>query len=104
MSSARSTPAAPSFPTRRSSDLLRLRRGEPGDLDADVRCRSRGWRARGRIYDQVRLPRAQGVENEVFVERHWMGLSRDRKSTRLNSSDVEMAYAVFCLKKKEVQS
>src|SRR5437870_11383451 len=26
--------------------------------------------------------------------------SRDRKSTRLNSSHVAMAYAVFCLKKK----
>src|SRR5690349_23788923 len=26
--------------------------------------------------------------------------SRDRKSTRLNSSHVEISYAVFCLKKK----
>src|SRR5690349_22649069 len=29
-----------------------------------------------------------------------MGLS-DRKSTRLNSSHVEISYAVFCLKKKK---
>src|SRR5204863_7943728 len=28
------------------------------------------------------------------------GLSADRKSTRLNSSHVEISYAVFCLKKK----
>src|SRR5438874_5245379 len=28
----------------------------------------------------------------------WRG--RDRKSTRLNSSHVEISYAVFCLKKK----
>src|SRR5690349_21889122 len=28
--------------------------------------------------------------------------SRDRKSTRLNSSHVEISYAVFCLKKKKV--
>src|SRR5690349_23282947 len=28
------------------------------------------------------------------------GLARDRKSTRLNSSHVEISYAVFCLKKK----
>src|SRR5690349_21984713 len=28
-------------------------------------------------------------------------LSRDRKSTRLNSSHVEISYAVFCLKKKK---
>src|SRR6266496_6134544 len=27
-------------------------------------------------------------------------LARDRKSTRLNSSHVEISYAVFCLKKK----
>src|SRR5690349_24256925 len=27
-------------------------------------------------------------------------LRRDRKSTRLNSSHVEISYAVFCLKKK----
>src|SRR5690349_22405220 len=29
---------------------------------------------------------------------------RDRKSTRLNSSHVEISYAVFCLKKKNKQS
>src|SRR5438874_12382580 len=28
------------------------------------------------------------------------GPPRDRKSTRLNSSHVEISYAVFCLKKK----
>src|SRR5690349_23081309 len=28
-------------------------------------------------------------------------LPRDRKSTRLNSSHVEISYAVFCLKKKK---
>src|SRR6266496_2167857 len=28
-------------------------------------------------------------------------LSQDRKSTRLNSSHVEISYAVFCLKKKK---
>src|SRR5438874_9664504 len=29
------------------------------------------------------------------------GRLRDRKSTRLNSSHVEISYAVFCLKKKK---
>src|SRR5690349_22390590 len=29
------------------------------------------------------------------------GDDRDRKSTRLNSSHVEISYAVFCLKKKK---
>src|SRR5690349_23517497 len=28
--------------------------------------------------------------------------SKDRKSTRLNSSHVEISYAVFCLKKKKI--
>src|SRR5690349_23382638 len=28
---------------------------------------------------------------------------QDRKSTRLNSSHVEISYAVFCLKKKKVK-
>src|SRR5690349_25171589 len=30
-----------------------------------------------------------------------VGRLRDRKSTRLNSSHVEISYAVFCLKKKK---
>src|SRR5690349_22607096 len=29
---------------------------------------------------------------------------QDRKSTRLNSSHVEISYAVFCLKKKKLRS
>src|SRR5690349_23649342 len=29
--------------------------------------------------------------------------ARDRKSTRLNSSHVEISYAVFCLKKKNMK-
>src|SRR5690554_7894502 len=31
----------------------------------------------------------------------WIFASRDRKSTRLNSSHVRISYAVFCLKKKK---
>src|SRR3982751_7019659 len=30
-----------------------------------------------------------------------MGIHRDRKSTRLNSSHDQISYAVFCLKKKK---
>src|SRR5438874_6464147 len=30
-------------------------------------------------------------------------VAKDRKSTRLNSSHVEISYAVFCLKKKNMQ-
>src|SRR5690349_24113290 len=32
-----------------------------------------------------------------------LGGVRDRKSTRLNSSHVEISYAVFCLKKKKTK-
>src|SRR2546426_4129009 len=31
-------------------------------------------------------------------------LKRDRKSTRLNSSHLVISYAVFCLKKKKMQT
>src|SRR2546430_12424587 len=34
----------------------------------------------------------------------WPLRSRDRKSTRLNSSHSQISYAVFCLKKKNMNS
>src|SRR5690606_40148103 len=37
---------------------------------------------------------------QLYRERS-LRLSRDRKSTRLNSSHVKISYAVFCLKKKK---
>src|SRR5690349_22828127 len=45
---------------------------------APVRCTLRYWKQRG------------------------CGRRQDRKSTRLNSSHVEISYAVFCLKKKKM--
>src|SRR5258707_8199593 len=36
--------------------------------------------------------------NVAFIRRE---LSKDRKSTRLNSSHANISYAVFCLKKKK---
>src|SRR5690348_17366762 len=40
----------------------------------------------------------------IVGQPHWKiareGISRDRKSTRLNSSHPSISYAVFCLKKK----
>src|SRR5690349_23995301 len=49
--------------------------------------------------DQLDLLRREaGVgQRDVLIE-------RDRKSTRLNSSHVEISYAVFCLKKKKNMS
>src|SRR5690349_24551347 len=38
--------------------------------------------------------------NQEYAEKIFVIFQRDRKSTRLNSSHVEISYAVFCLKKK----
>src|SRR5690349_23763133 len=38
-----------------------------------------------------------------YFDRSWKPLL-DRKSTRLNSSHVETSYAVFCLKKKKIET
>src|SRR5690349_22597661 len=35
------------------------------------------------------------------IDKHNRKVYEDRKSTRLNSSHVEISYAVFCLKKKK---
>src|SRR6266576_5000555 len=60
-----------SFPTRRSSDLARVEvAGE----------------------DEVERPGPYAVDHAREVA--------DRKSTRLNSSHVEISYAVCCVKKK----
>src|SRR5690349_24254653 len=50
-------------------------------------------------------PRGQAVYSSISSKnprcmKIWPDLNRDRKSTRLNSSHVEISYAVFCLKKK----
>src|SRR5690349_24645768 len=46
--------------------------------------------------------RAAGAEGAVDARRRRQAQAQgDRKSTRLNSSHVEISYAVFCLKKKK---
>src|SRR5690349_24205428 len=67
-----------------------FRSGEGGDARLRLLPRRRPAQRQGR-----EGPRAQGEEGEVG------GLTGDRKSTRLNSSHVEISYAVFCLKKKK---
>src|SRR5690349_23989489 len=76
----RRPPRSTLFPTRRSSDLLPQPRGDPG---------GGGQRPRPAHEDD-------GVPREPRRLR-----GQDRKSTRLNSSHVEISYAVFCLKKKK---
>src|SRR5690349_23088616 len=48
----------------------------------------------------ARLPDYLGSHVLVSLTALALGLGIDRKSTRLNSSHVEISYAVFCLKKK----
>src|SRR5690625_5677176 len=54
-----------------------------------IGCGTETWRMDAEV-------RAGKLDAEVFQA------SRDRKSTRLNSSHVAISYAVFCLKKKKI--
>src|SRR5204862_8103800 len=91
-----------SFPTRRSSDLAggpRLESDHP-DLDADPR-------AAALVAEAAAILDLPGRDSVIRVRSELppgVGLgSSDRKSTRLNSSHVEISYAVFCLKKKKIK-
>src|SRR5690349_22610634 len=56
-----------------------------------------GWRLQaGGNHEPLAGP-GEGYESKT----HAMEAAVDRKSTRLNSSHVEISYAVFCLKKKK---
>src|SRR5204862_7409499 len=79
-------PYSHSLPTRRSSDLPTGARG-----------RRRGWSPSGA--GGTRRPPPVPARTPATTRRG--GTPRDRKSTRLNSSHVEISYAVFCLKKKK---
>src|ERR1039457_7532098 len=46
---------------------------------------------------------APGLAIQMGLESSWACESRDRKSTRLNSSHLVISYAVFCLKKQQPQ-
>src|SRR5690349_24217478 len=49
------------------------------------------------------IPEVAQAKLEAFVKRaRCPKCQGDRKSTRLNSSHVEISYAVFCLKKKTI--
>src|SRR5690349_24001309 len=73
----RRPPRSTLFPTRRSSDLRAFGSSR------------RAWRPADRAAER-RAPQRVPPRGTT-----------DRKSTRLNSSHVEISYAVFCLKKKK---
>src|SRR6201989_3695706 len=58
---------------------------------------------RSTLFPYTTLFRSPTDVGQTFAD-VWQGMldivERDRKSTRLNSSHVEISYAVFCLKKK----
>src|SRR5690606_39334069 len=96
-------PDLPSFPTRRSSDLIaerhdreRFGRREHRAMAAPrmvgMAVGHHGARGRARRVD----PQVGGLHIDAALMR-----LEDRKSTRLNSSHVKISYAVFCLKKKK---
>src|SRR5207249_11124818 len=59
----------------------------------------------GSFLDIVSAPRSGEIaafgQAKISPDRGAETMSRDRKSTRLNSSHVSISYAVFCLKKKK---
>src|SRR5437762_4614279 len=81
----RSTP----FPTRRSSDLDRIKRDK--DLVTELANGNFPEQQKGESHKTGSRPRHANPEK----------LPLDRKSTRLNSSHRCISYAVFCLKKKK---
>src|SRR5690349_23730813 len=74
--------------------LFRSHGPRPGGRSPAHAGRNHCLHAHGRLAD----PRL-GLDRRPL--RHPQNLLRDRKSTRLNSSHVEISYAVFCLKKKK---
>src|SRR5690348_17743472 len=95
--------SAPSVPTRRAEQILQL----PGTLhwlSTPVRESTSVLAPRGS--GQADEPPANGPRTAARRPFHPRPLdantaSRDRKSTRLNSSHPSISYAVFCLKKKK---
>src|SRR5690606_41837094 len=98
------TPHRHSFPTRRSSDLACAVGHSGASLNP-------GGRASGRVNYRLTYALRLKYESSGIILTIHMRFSqinlidttmdtRDRKSTRLNSSHVKISYAVFCLKKK----
>src|SRR5699024_12703302 len=92
-----------SFPTRRSSDLPQ----PPTSFLEDVRragqfalleCNWGPDYADPESFTDPFIP--SGTYNKPELAKEYIK-SKDRKSTRLNSSHVSISYAVFCLKKKK---
>src|SRR3712207_8574992 len=56
----------------------------------------------GDVGEAVGNGRREDLHSSALLQR-WHVAGQDRKSTRLNSSHANISYAVFCLKKQEMQ-
>src|SRR3712207_7223619 len=72
----------------------------PQDEERRAADRRRPWALAACDRRMDGRPAAAGKARHRRVLRAEARLSRDRKSTRLNSSHANISYAVFCLKKK----
>src|SRR5204863_8797465 len=98
------SPSMHSFPTRRSSDL------DPGDTSPRIPYPE----SRIPKFDLAHIPEDDPAVYDLLQKADTIGVfqvesraqmatlprlkpTQDRKSTRLNSSHVEISYAVFCL-------
>src|SRR5205814_7990587 len=65
-----------------------------GEWVVNNKLRNPDWR------DPVTNRHYLAADPDNPIGERWIGLSGDRKSTRLNSSHLGISYAVFCSKKK----
>src|SRR3712207_7385317 len=86
--------------------LFRSRREGAGVAEGHTSGAGRGARGKAR---RIEVSGVGGQSTPVpdawigrTVELIFVSGSRDRKSTRLNSSHANISYAVFCLKKKKI--
>src|SRR5207253_9721122 len=102
--SAAPTPAPPSFPTRRSSDLSYPLPHEDRFICYVLNTLLGGGMS-SRLFQNIRerMGLAYAVYSEISMYSDTgcfaIYAGTDRKSTRLNSSHVAISYAGFCLKK-----
>src|SRR5204862_2203299 len=100
---SRTTPvfAAPRPPPHLYTLSLHLALPIPSDLHFDMACPADQPLGVQRIHAKRGTglgPAARIGLRQILASAHH---AQDRKSTRLNSSHVEISYAVFCLKKKK---
>src|SRR3712207_7682886 len=94
----RRPPRSTLFPTRRSSDLVNTV-DDNSNTEIIYQYFSKFPRSKLMIIKTISLSEDSP---EIMVHFEFITSNGDRKSTRLNSSHVNISYAVFCLKKKNI--